>query len=196
VGRLAADGFRGYNFAVADETEIKFAVRGFTAIRRALKARGAKYVSTVIQTDRFFDTADKSLLACGSGLRVRQTRMLRSAGQGVDARPLFTFKGPIARGRRAKIRRELQTHCDRPAAMEQILRAIGMKDCITVKKRRTSYRLGRCLVELDEVERLGRFVEIEGPGEQAVLAVGEKLNLAGESITMGYAEMLSARRGR
>ncbi len=177
---------------MANEIEAKFRVATFAAVRRALKARGARYISTIVQTDNFFDTTDAALLAKGCGLRVRATRVLRSADGQVDTRPLVTFKGPVKPGSRAKIRQEMQTRCDEPGVMEHILRAIGLQDAITVTKRRTSYRLGRCDVELDEVDNLGRFVEIEGPSEAAVLAVGRKLGLTGEPITLGYAEMLAA----
>lgn len=179
---------------MADEIEIKFSVRDFASVRRALKAAGATYLSTVVHTDNFFDTADRSLLAAGCGLRVRQTRVLRSAGRRVNTRPLITFKGPVKGGGKAKIRRELQTHCDQPEAMEEILQAIGMRDALVVQKRRASYKLGACLVELDDVTHLGRFIEIEGPSENAVLAAGEKLNLTGPPITLGYAEMLARKR--
>ncbi len=189
---LASGRAKGYNSAMGDEIEIKFRAKDFAAVRRALKACGAKYVSTVDQTDTFFDTPEATLLAAGSGLRVRRTRVLRSAGGQADTRPLVTFKGPVKPGSRAKIRREIQTRCDQPGAMEDILRALGMHSALTVEKRRASYKFGRCTVELDEVAGLGRFVEIEGPGEAAVLAVGAKLNLTGKPITLGYAEMLAA----
>ena len=78
--------------------------------------------------------------------------------------------------------------------MEEILQAIGMRDALVVQKRRASYKLGACLVELDDVTHLGRFIEIEGPSENAVLAAGEKLNLTGPPITLGYAEMLARKR--
>lgn len=181
---------------MGDEIETKLRVSSFAAVRQALKAAEATYLSTVVQTDSFFDTAKRSLLARGCGLRLRRTRALRSAGRLVDTRPLVTFKGPVKADRKAKIRRELQTHCDEPGVMEQILRAVGMRKALTVEKRRASYKLGRCTVELDEVASLGRFVEIEGPSEKAVLAAAEKLGIAGETIKLGYAELLAKRRGR
>jgi len=180
---------------MGDEIETKFRVSSFAAVRRALAAAGARYLSTVVQTDSFFDTAERSLLASGGGLRLRRTRALRSAGPRVDARPLVTFKGPVKARRKAKVRRELQTHCDEPGVMEQILRAIDLRKALTVEKRRASYKLGRCRVELDEVASLGRFVEIEGPSEKAVLATAEKLGIPGETIKLGYAELLAKRKG-
>ena len=181
---------------MGDEIEIKFRATSLAAVRRALAAAGATYLATVAQTDSFFDTAERSLLAAGSGLRVRRTRVLRSAGRRVDTRPLVTFKGPVKAGGRAKIRREMQTHCDEPGVMERILRALDMRKTMTVEKRRASYSLGKCTVELDEVAGLGQFVEIEGPSEKAVLAAADRLGLTGQTIKQGYAELLAKGAGR
>ncbi len=121
-----------------DEIEIKYSLTSFAAVRKALRASGATYISTADQTDRFFDTADATLLARGSGLRVRQVRVVRSAAP-MNAKPMVTFKGPIKPNSSAKIRQELQTCCDDAQAFQQILAAIGMVETITVCKRRTSY---------------------------------------------------------
>jgi adenylate cyclase class IV len=50
-------------------------------------------------------------------------------------------------------------------------------------------------VELDELPHLGCFVEIEGPDEQSVLAVRDRLGLAGPGITKSYLAMLDAHCG-
>ena len=53
--------------------------------------------------------------------------------------------------------------------------------------------MGDCEVVLDELpEGLGSFVEIEGPGEEAIVKVREKLGL-GEAVveTSGYAVLVA-----
>ena len=53
---------------------------------------------------------------------------------------------------------------------------------LTFQKRRESWRLGECSVELDEVPFLGMYVEIEGPDEHVVMEAREALGLAEQPI--------------
>ena len=178
------------------EKEAKFKVRSHAAVRRALKAAGAAYLGTVLQTDRYFDLPDASLRRGDRGLRIRTVRRLRpTAGRrvgtegGEDPRPLVTLKGPRRPGK-IKIRTEVQTHVDNPGALVEAFRACGLAVSMTIQKRRASYllegRFGRCRVELDELPLLGSFVEVEGGGEKAIRDACRRLGLAGESITVPY----------
>ena len=146
---------------MAHEREIKFKVDDFGPIRRKLRACGAKYLGTAIQTDSFFDTAGRRLRQADQGFRVR--RYLLDLAVALDA-----------------------------AAAVQMIRALGMKEQMTIQKRRASYKLGRTLVELDELPLIGCFVEIEGPTEKAILAAAGKLKLQTEPVTEAYSHMLSA----
>ena len=177
---------------VCDETEAKFKVKSFSAVRRALRAEGGEYLGTVLQTDRYLDTASRSLLNSDTAVRVRTVKVLRSPPHGQDRRPLLTFKGPIARGKRSKRRREIQTRVDDGAAVVEILRSVGLTRSLMVQKRRASYRMGRCLVELDELPLIGRFVEIEGPNTEKIEAARRKLKLEGKAITDHYLSLLAA----
>jgi len=61
---------------------------------------------------------------------------------------------------------------------------------LRLEKRRSSYRLGRCLVELDELPLGGFFVEIEGPGKTAIDAAARKLRLPGQPTRAHYIELI------
>ncbi len=175
------------------ELEIKFKVADFAPIRRKLRACGAKYLGTFIQTDSFFDTPGRQLRLSDQGFRVRRIRILKSAGGKIDPRPLLTYKGPRKKNANGlKIRREIQMHLDDAEAAVQMIRALGMKEQMTIQKRRASYRMGRCLVELDELPLIGCFVEIEGQAEKAILAAAGKLNLQTGPVKEAYSHMLSA----
>ena len=181
---------------MSHETETKFKVAGHAAVRRRLRAAGATYLGTVLQTDCYYDTPERMLLGRECGLRIRRARSLRRGADKLDARPLLTVKGPGKGTPNAKVRRELQTHLDDPAAVEEIFEAVGLAPTMTVQKRRASYRLGRCLVELDELPLIGCFVEIEAPSEKAILAVSRQLHLAGPPITDHYVNLVLAARRR
>lgn len=175
---------------MSNEIEAKFKVADFAAVRRALRAAGAKFMGNVEQTDDYYDTPDKSLLARDCGLRIRSTRIRRKGEATIDTRPLLTYKGPGGNHKRMKIRREVQTHLDCPIAIAEVLGACGMELTMTIQKRRTSYKLGRCMVELDELPVIGRFVEIEAPGEKFIDAACRKLRISVEPITDHYITLL------
>jgi predicted adenylyl cyclase CyaB len=175
------------------ETEIKFKVDDLRTTERRLQALGASYLGAVFQTDAYFDTPRKRLLAADSGLRLRTARCIKAGVEPMKAGALLTFKGPARRGGKAKVRSEYQTRVDDPTAAAEILAACGLRPMLTIQKRRASYRLGRCRVELDRLPMLGCFVEIEAPGEGAILALAAKLGLRGEPIKTHYVNLLQAR---
>ena len=100
---------------MAYEIEVKFQVDSFAKIRRRLRNAHAKYLGSVMQTDSYFDTDERTLLSAKQGLRIREIHNVRSAGKKIDKRPLMTFKGPALRGKRAKGRR---SHRCKKVAME------------------------------------------------------------------------------
>ena len=150
-----------------NEIEAKYPVENFTGVEKALKAVGAEYLGTFLQTDSFYDNPSGELREAGCGLRIRKLEVLQSPQGGqVDNRPIVTFKGPVEAQANVKIRRELQTRLDSADVLEEIFQAVaGFENVYTIQKRRSSYRLGTCQVELDELPLLGFFVEIEGPEE-------------------------------
>jgi adenylate cyclase class IV len=78
--------------------------------------------------------------------------------------------------------------------MEQILQRIGFVRVLRFEKRRETWTLEGCEVALDELPRLGRFVEIEGPSDAAVMQVRQKLALEeAPLLTSSYVAMLSHR---
>ena len=176
--------------AMAKEIEIKYAVEDLAVVKRKLRAAGATHLGTVEQSDAYFDTPDRRLLAADSGLRLRTTRILRRGAEKIEGGALLTFKGPARRGGRAKVRTERQSHVGAPAVVAEILAACGLGEMVTIVKRRCSWRLGRCRVELDRLPILGCFVEIEGPSAKAIYSAAGRLGLRGEPIKTHYVRLL------
>lgn len=175
------------------EIEAKFKVAGFAGVRKLLRAAGAEFLGAAVQTDRYFDTSDGSLRKNDSGLRIRTARSIRK-GPGEDLRALLTCKGPRRKNGRLKVRRETQTHVEDGAVLAGIFRDLGLRVTATVEKRRWSYRLGSCRIELDQLPGIGRFVEIEAQDEKTVRRACETLGLQYQPITATYPELLSASR--
>ncbi|MCH7632170.1 MAG: class IV adenylate cyclase, partial [Planctomycetes bacterium] len=75
----------------------------------------------------------------------------------------------------------------------QILAKLGFAPILRYEKRRESWQLESCRVELDEPPHLGLFVEIEGPDEAAILSCRNDLGLgAAEAVAQSYVAMLVA----
>ena len=138
------------------------------------------------EINHFFDTPDQTLLRTGQGLRIR----LERRSDKPQPQVIITHKGPRASSD-VKIRPETQLHVADMDDAVQLLGALGYVRVLGFEKRRTRWMLDGCNVELDELPRLGRFVEIEGPDERRVLAVRQKLDLADEPLIVeSYAEMV------
>ena len=175
---------------MAQEMEAKFSVEELAPFRSALDHAGAEFLGAAMETDAYYDTPDGALLNGDRGLRVRTVRELEP-GTGLDTAALLTFKGPMQPTGRLKVRSETQTRVDDPQALNAILEALGVSVCMLVQKRRRSYRLGDCRVELDQLPLLGCFVEVEGPGQRAITATCDELGLHGEPIMVSYVRLLA-----
>jgi adenylate cyclase class 2 len=168
------------------EVEAKFAVRDLDDLRRRLRDAGAEYVGRVLEINRFFDRPDGSLRNDGCGLRVRSAVAEDGPGRGATV----TFKGPVLAGP-YKTRRECEVEVSDAGRAAELLTALGFVETFRFEKRRETWRLGDCSVELDELPRIGRFVEIEGPSNAAVAAAQARLGCASaELIRTSYLGLL------
>ena len=168
------------------EIEAKMKVDDFDAVRRWLRDRGAQRMGTALEANQFFDTPDSTLLNADKGLRLRTSRDLESGKE----RHLITVKGPQQTGQ-LKSREEAEAEVCDAADARRVLLALGYEPTLCFEKRRESWELGGCKVELDELPILGRFVEIEGPDEQTIMKVREMLGLSDlPPIRTGYITML------
>jgi adenylate cyclase class 2 len=171
---------------MAVEIETKIKVDDLGAIRAKLQGANAKLLGRHLEINTFFDTEDRSLLAADKGLRVRVSH---DTDRNTNECTL-TFKGPRQPGQ-LKSREENETTIGKPDCTIQLLEALGFKAVLTFEKRRESWELLGCRVELDELPHLGTFVEIEGPKEEMILNVERMLGLSGRSsIRASYAGML------
>jgi adenylate cyclase class 2 len=90
-----------------------------------------------------------------------------------------------------KSREELEVEVSDPASATSLLERLGYLRTLSFEKRRESWELDRCKVELDELPHLGKFVEVEGPDEASVMRVRERLGLASRPIVKsGYIALL------
>jgi adenylate cyclase class 2 len=157
---------------MALEIEAKMAVDGFEPVRARLRDAGAVEIGKFLETNVFLDTEDRSLLAADEGLRMRANKNLATG----ESEYVITYKGPRQVGQ-LKSREEVELKVDRGAEAVTLLERLGYITMIQFEKRRESYHLDDCRVELDEMPHLGFFVEVEGPSESAVMNVRGRLQL-------------------
>ena len=169
------------------ELEAKISIESHAPVRVALQNAGATYVGRVLETNHLLDREDCSLRDAGCGLRVRTTRVLDGSGPGAT----MTFKGPKQPGA-FKQREEHETSVANADAALAILRGLGNTRELVFEKRRETWRLNDCIIELDEVPVLGCFVEVEGQSAEAIESILKTLGLnAAETISDSYVAMLA-----
>ncbi len=171
------------------ELEAKISVKSHEPIRSALRNAGATYIGRVLETNHLLDRDDHSLRDSGCGLRVRTTQVLDGSGPGAT----MTFKGPKQPGA-FKQREEHETPVANADAALAILRGLGNTRELVFEKRRETWRMNDCTIELDEVPVLGCFVEVEGETAEAIEAILKIVGLnAAETISDSYVAMLAGR---
>jgi adenylate cyclase class 2 len=177
---------------MAIEIEAKMQIDDPAAMRRRLKAAGAKLAGNHLETNTFFDTPTAALRRADKGLRLRANRDART-GRTVH---IVTFKGPRRPGP-LKRREEIEFVVDDPRAFTEVFAELGYAATLSFRKRRQSWRLSGCKIELDELPLLGTFIEIEGPSQPKILSVRKHLGLTDHPLIRGsYASLLAARVGK
>lgn len=165
------------------EIEAKIKVPALEPAETLLKELGAKFMHNVHQVDTYFMDTHKLLHKKDCGLRIRQQVI-----DGNDS-ALITFKGARTESK-YKTRPEYETGIDNVEMMENIFESLGYHKRLIVEKHRAVWKLDDCEVCLDALAELGSFIEVEGPGEDAVENVLTKLNLHNEPhIHDSYASM-------
>ncbi|HZV04859.1 MAG TPA: class IV adenylate cyclase [Gemmataceae bacterium] len=140
------------------EIEQKFANANFAAIEKRLAEWNARRGEEHTEADHYFNAPDRDFARTDEAFRLRR----------VGSANFLTYKGPKHPGD-VKIRTELEIPLrDGDEAAEQfmqLLAHLGYRAVAVVRKHRRMYHLERggfaLAVCLDEVEKLGRFAEVE-----------------------------------
>lgn len=159
--------------AVAVEIEAKMKLTDPQPLIARLTDVGAARGASVVEHNTYFDTPDGSLKAADRGLRLRVEREVDTQDQEI----IITYKGPRAAGE-VKSRQEIELVVADAQAARELIAALGFAAVRSFEKHRQHWRYQGCEIDIDTLPLLGRFVEIEGPSEQQVLAVREKLGLS------------------
>ena len=151
---------------MATETEAKIHVADHEPLRARLIQLGASPQGQQLQVDIYFDTPEDRLRKTDTALRLRC----------VNQKNVLTYKGPQEKGL-YKQRQEIQTAVDNPQAIQSLFEQLGFAQSLLIEKRRESWTLDNCHVELDTLPLIGSFAEIEGPSQEQITRVIEQLQL-------------------
>jgi adenylate cyclase class 2 len=152
------------------ETEVKLRVAELEPIRHRLAALGFAEREALQPEESILWDRGGELLERGCALRVR-----RYAGGA-----WVTFKGPKQNHPLLKIRPEHETRIEDPAALEEILHALGYRPVLRMAKSRAVWTGGRLVACLDETP-LGRFLELEGEAG-AIRVAMEALAIGADAV--------------
>lgn len=174
---------------MADEIEAKIKIIEPTVIESLVRHLGGVERFRRIETNIFYDQARK-LDKKGEVLRLRQEYYLYRFGDGAGEVVSATFKGRRKKGK-LKIRPEHEFEVSDFDQARAMFEALGYKESFRFEKKRQSFSLGDCVVEIDTLPYLGHYVEIEGGTEKKINKVVKQLGLDGEKLIVeGYGGLL------
>lgn len=186
--------------------EVEIKVRAdHEAVRNELESAGADSLGTVHQEDTYYDAPSRDFAETDEALRVRNQRSVQDE-PGEEEQPAsqeitLTYKGPLVDAA-SKTRKEAQTAVESEDGIKAILAALDYEPAETVHKRRERYALEDCIVTLDTVRGLGKFVEVEVTSDSvgsddidaardSAIAILRRLGLdPSEQIRTSYLELL------
>lgn len=148
------------------EIEAKFLDINKAEIVKKLESMGARKAFEGRVSASYFDTRRYHLQRKGLILR------LRMRGDGAE----ITMKRKISR-HGAKIMEENESMVGDFAEMKSILVGLGYAETVIRIKHRTSYIIDRTHFEIDEIENVPAFLEIEAPDVEGIKKAAESIGL-------------------
>ncbi|NJE84702.1 class IV adenylate cyclase [Thermococcus sp. CX2] len=142
----------------------------FERVRRNFKLIRREY-----HEDTYFQHPCRNFAETDEALRIR----IRKFNGHFEA--FMTYKGPKI-DPNSKTRREIEVPLSDPDRHVEILESLGFEEVMTIEKTREKYYVDKgILIMLDEVEGLGKFIEIEALAESEE-AVGETVKILREIL--------------
>jgi adenylate cyclase, class 2 len=156
------------------EIEVKYPHDNLEAIRLLLNRWGARPVEQREDADHYYNAPDRDFARTDEAFRIRR----------IGSKNLLTYKGPKVDAQ-TKTRLEIEV----PAAdgdeiasdLHQMFAALGYRPVAVVRKRREVFELLRerftLHVCLDDVDRVGTFVEVEIVADESQLEAARSVLL-------------------
>jgi adenylate cyclase class 2 len=161
------------------EIEVKFKIKDFDALKRKIEKIGARYKDKFSQSDTWFVFPGKKRAKKWRGFRLRSQK----------GKAILTLKKDQVVDRLIREAEEIEVEVSDFERMMRILVGLGFQKEINIKKERETWQIGEVEIALDKVEKLGNFLELEGPKKE-IEAVVKKLGLErAKRITLHYGQL-------
>jgi len=165
------------------EIELKYRITNPSQIRSKIRKLKVKKLRSGSETNEFYDRGQELF---------KKKMIIRLRRSGKEA--WLTLKGAAITQRPVK-RLEVETSVDFESTA-LILKTLGLKQVFRYVKKREEYKLGTAIITLDQVPKLGWFVEIEANPHKIKL-IAEKLGLTENQIEdKSYLKMLCSSKKR
>ncbi|NPA74657.1 MAG: class IV adenylate cyclase [Euryarchaeota archaeon] len=133
-----------------------------------LRELNAEFLREVVEEDIYFNHPCRDFASTDEALRIRNDYTL-------------TYKGPKV-DKDTKSREEINLKIENIEDAAALLEKLGFRKVATVRKTRRYYSLDSLTICVDNVEKLGRFVEVECIGEyepcrEKVMELAHRLGL-------------------
>lgn len=165
------------------ETEAKFRVVDRRTLEQSLESEGFERQRHIFQRDEYFDTNDRTLDSLDWVVRLRK----------VDDDLAIAMKGPrffATSGAHSRI--EIEVEAGHESVVRRQLADEDLRVTWFLEKRRTVYRKDDIELVLDEVPKIGHYMEIEGSLSE-IDAVEDALQPGlGERVRQNYRELVVA----
>lgn len=160
------------------EVEVKaHAPQDKGALEEKLVKIGARRVGEEFQEDVYFNAPHRDFAQTDEALRIRKVTDESSE------KIFITYKG-AKMDEVSKTRKEVEVGVEDSYKVADIFKSLSFRPVATVRKNRTIYTLKDLVITLDEVQKVGSFVEIEKEIEE-----GEDTKEALDEIFATYSKI-------
>lgn len=133
------------------EVESKYRSPGNDKIEKALQRLGAKKIHECSMEDIYYSHPGRDFAKTDESLRLRK----------MEGPSELTYKGPRLKTGNARAREEITLKLEDSLSAQRIVERLGFAEKIVIKKKRSSYLIDKLRVEVDDVDGLGEYVELE-----------------------------------
>lgn len=168
------------------EAKIKISQKEAKQLAAILLKKGAySTLSTRKEINEFFDTKKSKLQKSDETLRIRTVKAFPNHDKYV-----VTYKGPRIVSK-FKSREEIEFETSDLKQTKKFFEKLGFMLNFKFEKKRLSFEYKNCVVEIDQLPKLGYFCEIEGKSARVIEKVKKELGLSDRpNIKSGYPTLL------
>lgn len=167
------------------EVEVKIRIDSIEKTAEKIVASGAELMKERHREENtLYDFPSHSLFRQKHALRLRTA----------NKKTFLTFKGSPLKSRKFKIREEYETEVKNGKQMKKILKELGFIPVFQYQKYRTTYRLKKCKLCLDETS-IGSFLELEGEQSHIVRAAESLGFNKKQFVKLDYVQLIKNKGG-